>query len=59
MDRFNQVFVKVSGVFVALDMPDPRTEWKGMLGEILAAVLVFVLSAAVLYILCLLQGAPK
>ena len=58
-NHFNKVFIRVSGVLVALDMPDPRTEWKGMIGDIVGVVLVFGLSMAVIVLLCLLQGAPK
>lgn len=54
-NHFNKVFIRVSGVLVALDMPDPRIEGKSMLLEIVALVSVFGLSLAVIILLGVLQ----
>ena len=52
--HYTKVFARVSGVLVALDMPDPRTEG-GVLRNFLGGILVVVLSLVVIYLLGKMQ----
>jgi len=45
MDRF----VKVAGVFVSLDMPDPKTEWRGIAAAVGFAILLGVMLITALW----------
>lgn len=34
----SDIVIKVAGYFVALDMPDPRSNWREMIGSVVVAV---------------------
>lgn len=48
-------FVKVAGMFVALDLPDPREDGPAMIKEVLGALLVFAAAAAIVLVFGVLQ----
>ena len=55
MSYTHKKFIRVSGYFVSLGLPDPRREWRRMLANIAGAVLIVVLACAVVDVLAYLQ----
>jgi len=53
---FRRVIARVSGVFVALDMPDPREDWRRMAAEILCTITVFGVTILIIFLLATAQG---
>ena len=50
-DFIPRAFIKISGFFVAVDLPDPRVNRKQMILTVLQGVLVFALAGLIVHAL--------